>query len=60
MLGEGRLRADIRDAAATTSRCVGSDKVASRSGDRPAMHAPPTSLRTFNSEAAAFAASKLR
>jgi hypothetical protein len=33
----GGAKAEIRNAAATTSRCVGSDKVASRSGDRPAI-----------------------
>jgi hypothetical protein len=33
----GAPKAEIRNAAATTSRCVGSDKVASRSCDRPAI-----------------------
>ena len=33
----GGTKAEIRNAAATTSRCVGSEKVASRSGDRPAI-----------------------
>ena len=36
-VGEGHPKAEIRRAAATTSRCVGSEKVASRSGDRPAI-----------------------
>jgi len=35
----GASKAEIRNAAATTSRCVGSDKVASRSCDRPAINA---------------------
>ena len=33
----GAPKAEIRNAAATTSRCVGSDKVARRSCDRPAI-----------------------
>jgi hypothetical protein len=37
-LTEEHPKAAIRDAAATTSRCVGSEKVASRSGARPAIY----------------------
>jgi hypothetical protein len=40
----GAPKAEIRNAAATTSRCVGSDKVARRSCDRPAMIATPLLL----------------
>jgi hypothetical protein len=36
-LSIGVPKAEIRNAAATTSRCVGSDKVARRSCDRPAI-----------------------
>jgi hypothetical protein len=37
LIQSGGTKAEIRNAAATTSRCVGSEKVASRSGDRPAI-----------------------
>jgi hypothetical protein len=41
----GALKAEIRNAAATTSRCVGSDKVARRSCDRPAIIPTPLLFR---------------
>jgi hypothetical protein len=40
----GAPKAEIRNAAATTSRCVGSDKVARRSCDRPAIIPAPLLL----------------
>jgi hypothetical protein len=48
----GAPKAEIRNAATTTSRCVGSDKVVSRSCDRPAargLHRLPHAYSFRNS-----------